>query len=49
MKIKATMIAATLALSATAASAETSIRATGLVSTHKFHSAMEQEWYSSHA
>ena len=46
MKIKATMIAATLALSATAASAETSIRATGLVSTHKFHTALEQEFYS---
>jgi hypothetical protein len=30
MKIKATMMAATLALSTTAASAETSIRATGL-------------------
>ena len=46
MKIKTTMIAATLALSATAASAETSIRATGLVSTHKFHTALEQEFYS---
>ena len=47
MKIKATMMAATLALSTTAASAETSIRATGLVSTHKFHTALEQEFYSS--
>ena len=47
MKIKATMMAATLALSTTAASAETSTRATGLVSTHKFHTALEPEFYSS--
>ena len=37
MKIKATMMAATLALSTTAASAETSIRATGLVSVSYTH------------
>ena len=39
------MMAAAAALLAGTASAETSIRATGLVSTHKFHTAMEKEFY----
>ena len=41
MKIKTTLIAAACALAALPAFAETSIRATGLVSTHKFHTALE--------
>ncbi|MFK7945880.1 MAG: TRAP transporter substrate-binding protein [Paracoccaceae bacterium] len=41
------LIAAAAALLATTASAETSIRATGLVSTHKFHTALEKEFYES--
>jgi TRAP-type C4-dicarboxylate transport system substrate-binding protein len=39
------LLAAAAALLAGTASAETSIRATGLVSTHKFHTAMEKEFY----
>ncbi|MEM6487956.1 MAG: TRAP transporter substrate-binding protein [Pseudomonadota bacterium] len=41
------MIAAATALLAGTAGAETSIRATGLVSTHKFHTALEKEFYES--
>lgn len=37
--------AAALLAGATAAQAETAIRATGLVSTHKFHTKMEKEFY----
>lgn len=40
------LMAAAAALLAGTASAETSIRATGLVSTHKFHTAMEKEFYA---
>ncbi|MEM1362495.1 MAG: TRAP transporter substrate-binding protein [Pseudomonadota bacterium] len=39
-------LAAVLASAALPLSAETEIRATGLVSTHKFHTALEQEFYS---
>ncbi|MEL6521488.1 MAG: TRAP transporter substrate-binding protein [Pseudomonadota bacterium] len=43
--MRSTIIAA-LAVSALPAFAETEIRATGLVSTHKFHTALEQEFYA---
>jgi TRAP-type C4-dicarboxylate transport system substrate-binding protein len=46
MNLKTTMMAAALAVAAAPAFAETSIRATGLVSTHKFHTALEQEFYA---
>ncbi|MEM6624908.1 MAG: TRAP transporter substrate-binding protein [Pseudomonadota bacterium] len=49
MKQTITMAAAAALLAGAAqlpASAETSIRATGLVSTHKFHTALEQEFYA---
>ncbi|MEM9782548.1 MAG: TRAP transporter substrate-binding protein [Pseudomonadota bacterium] len=39
------LMAAAVALIAGAAQAETSIRATGLVSTHKFHTKLEREFY----
>ena len=46
MRYTVTMAAAAALLAtATAASAETPIRATGLVSTHKFHTKMEKEFY----
>ena len=43
--MKTPFIAAALAVAALPALAETSIRATGLVSTHKFHTKLEQEFY----
>lgn len=43
--MKTPLIAAALAVAALPALAETSIRATGLVSTHKFHTKLEQEFY----
>ncbi len=46
MKITSILTAASLAVAATPILAETSIRATGLVSTHKFHTALEQEFYA---
>ncbi|MEO0402444.1 MAG: TRAP transporter substrate-binding protein [Pseudomonadota bacterium] len=46
MKMKTTFVAAALAVAAVPALSETSIRATGLVSTHKFHTALEQEFYA---
>lgn len=46
--MKTPLLAAALAVAAAApASAETTLRATGLVSTHKFHTALEQEFYAS--
>ena len=46
--MKTTILASALALAtALPAIAETEIRATGLVSTHKFHTALEQEFYAS--
>ena len=36
----------TLAISAMPAVSETTIRATGLVSTHKFHTALEKQFYA---
>ena len=44
--MKTTILATVAALAAVPALAETSIRATGLVSTHKFHTALEQEFYA---
>jgi TRAP-type C4-dicarboxylate transport system substrate-binding protein len=49
--MKSTILATALAAAAMpastlSASAETGIRATGLVSTHKFHTALEQEFYA---
>ena len=44
--MKTIALAATLALAAGPLLAETSIRATGLVSTHKFHTKLEQEFYA---
>lgn len=45
--MKTTILASALALAtALPAIAETEIRATGLVSTHKFHTALEQEFYA---
>lgn len=44
--MKSMTLAAVLASAALPLSAETEIRATGLVSTHKFHTALEQEFYS---
>lgn len=44
--MKALLISAALAIAAAPAFAETSIRATGLVSTHKFHTKLEQEFYA---
>ncbi|MEE4119036.1 MAG: TRAP transporter substrate-binding protein [Paracoccaceae bacterium] len=46
MSLRSTILAAALATAAAPALAETSIRATGLVSTHKFHTALEQEFYA---
>ena len=46
MTIKSILAAAGLAVAATPIFAETSIRATGLVSTHKFHTALEEEFYA---
>lgn len=46
MSLRPTILAAALATAAAPVLAETSIRATGLVSTHKFHTALEQEFYS---
>ena len=45
--MKTTLLATAMALAALPALAETGIRATGLVSTHKFHTALEQEFYDS--
>ena len=46
--MKTTILASALVLAtALPAIAETEIRATGLVSTHKFHTALEQEFYAS--
>ncbi len=45
--MKTTILASALALAALPALAETEIRATGLVSTHKFHTALEKEFYAS--
>ncbi|MFK7868765.1 MAG: TRAP transporter substrate-binding protein [Roseobacter sp.] len=45
--MKRMILAAALSLTAVPAFAETEIRATGLVSTHKFHTALEQEFYAS--
>jgi len=45
MKISTTLMAGALTLAAVPALAETPIRATGLVSTHKFLTALEQEFY----
>ncbi|MCV3273457.1 TRAP transporter substrate-binding protein [Roseobacter sinensis] len=44
--MKTTILASALAVAALPALAETEIRATGLVSTHKFHTALEQEFYA---
>lgn len=44
--MKTTILAAAIGLTALPALAETSLRATGLVSTHKFHTALEQEFYA---
>ncbi|MEM9249811.1 MAG: TRAP transporter substrate-binding protein [Pseudomonadota bacterium] len=44
--MKTTTLATALALATLPAFAETDIRATGLVSTHKFHTALEQEFYA---
>ena len=48
MKFKYTFFAlvTTLAISAMPAVGETTIRATGLVSTHKFHTALEKQFYA---
>jgi len=45
--MKTTILAAALTCAAIPALSETEIRATGLVSTHKFHTALEKEFYSS--
>lgn len=44
--MKAMILAAVIAATTLPALAETSIRATGLVSTHKFHTALEKEFYA---
>lgn len=44
--MKSLILATTLAFAAAPLLAETSIRATGLVSTHKFHTKLEQEFYA---
>lgn len=44
--MKALVMSVALAVAAGPAFAETSIRATGLVSTHKFHTKLEQEFYA---
>ncbi len=44
--MKSILFATALALAAAPLSAETPIRATGLVSTHKFHTKLEQEFYA---
>ncbi len=46
MKLTSILAAASLTVATTSAFAETSLRATGLVSTHKFHTALEQEFYA---
>ncbi|MEO9651379.1 MAG: TRAP transporter substrate-binding protein [Roseobacter sp.] len=46
MTLKSILAAASLVAAAAPAFAETPIRATGLVSTHKFHTALEQEFYA---
>ncbi len=44
--MKSLILATTLAFAAAPLLAETAIRATGLVSTHKFHTKLEQEFYA---
>lgn len=44
--MKTMILASAMALAAFPAVSETQIRATGLVSTHKFHTALEQEFYA---
>lgn len=44
--MKKTILATALSLAATTGFGETELRATGLVSTHKFHTALEQEFYA---
>lgn len=39
-------VAVTFAISAMPVASETTIRATGLVSTHKFHTALEKQFYA---
>ena len=46
MKMTSLLAAASFVVAGTPILAETSIRATGLVSTHKFHTALEQEFYA---
>ena len=46
MNIRSILAAVSLTVAATPLYAETPIRATGLVSTHKFHTALEQEFYA---
>lgn len=44
--MRPTILVAALAMATAPAWAETTLRATGLVSTHKFHTALEQEFYA---